>query len=69
MITGMLGAVLVVTNSANSTLMQLAFTLYLISSVSAVLLLSRNKNYRGLYLQQMFYVIINVIGLIRSSHI
>jgi nicotinamide riboside transporter PnuC len=66
MVTGVLGAVLAASNTGT---VHIAYGLFLISSVTSVILMWGNRQQRGLLLTQAFYVLVNIVGLLRWSHV
>ncbi len=66
MVTGVLGAVLAASNTGT---VHIAYGLFLISSVTSVILMWGNRQQRGLLFTQAFYVLVNIVGLLRWSHV
>jgi nicotinamide riboside transporter PnuC len=66
MLSGMLGAVMMAANVGHA---PLAFGLFLISSSTSVILMWGNAQQRGLLATQIFFVGVNVFGLLRWSNV
>jgi nicotinamide riboside transporter PnuC len=66
MICGMVGSVIIASNTGG---IQVAYCLFLVSAITSVILMWGNKLQRGLFFTQAFYVGVNVFGLLRWSNI
>ena len=65
MVTGLVGALLAASNTGT---VHIAYMLFFVSSVTSVLLLWGSRHQRGLLFTQAFYVVVNIFGLLRWSH-